>query len=168
MVFWDFVPGIPGRVFIYLPDCAEVMEFRSILIVLSPGMGTGDTPEEPDLTFIRGPELPEPPVRDVMVTLRAPYSTGWECWDGIIFVNDHDLFLHSGFCHPERFGIGDLFRIVTSPAMHLSGSGDHQALTFWAETHDYSICSGSLKTPPSGTREWLLPHPFSDQLTNTI
>lgn len=148
MVFWDFNPGIWGRVFCSLPDWAEVMDLCSVLVVLSPGVGTGDTPEEPDFTFIRGPELPEPPVRDIMVTLRAPYGTGRECWDGIIFVNNYDLFLHSGFCHFEGFGIGDIFRIVTSPAMHLSGSGDHQALTFWAETHDYSICSESLKTPP--------------------
>lgn len=148
MVFRDFVPGIRGRAFLSLPDWAEVIDLCSALVVLSPGVGTGNTPEEPDFTFIRGPELPEPPVRDVMVTLRAPYGTGRECWNGFIFVNDHDLFLDSGFCYLERFGIGDIFRIVTSPAMHLSGSGDHKALTFWAETHDYSICTGSLKTPP--------------------
>jgi len=148
MVFRDFSPLNMGRVFLSSPYLAEMMVFCSLLVVLSPGVGTGNTPEEPDFTFIRRPELPEPPVRDVMVTLRTPYSTGRECRDGIIFVDDHDLFFHSGFCHPERFGIGDLFRIVTSPAMHLSGSGDHQALTFWAETHDYSICTESLKTPP--------------------
>ncbi len=148
MVFWDCNPGIWGRVLLYLPDWAEVMVFCSDSVVLSPGMRTGNTPEESDFTFIRGPKLSEPPVRDVMVTLRASYSTGWECWNGVILINDHNLFLYSGFCHLERFGIGDLFRIVTSPAMHLSGSGDHQALTFWAETHDYTICTRSLKTPP--------------------
>lgn len=148
MVFRDFDPGICGRVFISLPDWAEVIDFCSDLVVLSPCVRTGNTPEEPDFTFIRGPKLPEPPVRNVMITLRASYSTGWECWDGIIFVNDHNLFFYSGFCHLERFRVGNLFRIVTSPAVHLSGSGDHKALTFWAETHDYTICTRSLKTPP--------------------
>lgn len=48
----------------------------SILIVLTPGVTTFDTPEEPDLAFIRRPQLAQPPEGEIMLALRAPDRDG--------------------------------------------------------------------------------------------
>ena len=111
--------------------------YDGILIILPPGMAAFGAAEKPDLALIRSPELPEPPVRQVVIAFGAPdreRGKGARC----IFLYDHNLPL-APLCRPDHLiAIADLPDIPAFPALELTCRRDHKVVAFGTE-HRYPM-----------------------------
>jgi hypothetical protein len=112
-------------------------QYDSSLIILPPGMAAFGTAEEPDLALIRSTQLPEPPVRQVMLAFGAPDREGGKGARGILLYDD-DLPL-APLCRPDHLIIiTDLPDIPAFPALELTCRGDHEVVAFGTE-HRYPM-----------------------------
>jgi hypothetical protein len=100
-------------------------------------MAAFGTAEEPDLALIRSTQLPEPPVRQVMLAFGAPDREGGKGARGILLYDD-DLPL-APLCRPDHLIIiADLPDIPAFPALQLTCRRDHEVVAFGTE-HRYAM-----------------------------
>ena len=108
----------------------------SNLIILPPGVLALAAPEEPDLGFIGGPQLAQPPEREIVPALGAPDRNGGERRDLLGIIDDGDLPL-APCPRPLQAAIrGEIPEEPALPALHLASGRDHQGLALGAEHLD--------------------------------
>jgi hypothetical protein len=129
----DTITGVTGPTF----HKNSVYKDDGILIILPPGVTAFGAAEKPDLAFIRSPELPEPPERQVVIAFGAPDRKGGKGARGILLY-DHNLPL-APLCRPDHLIIlTDLPDIPAFPALELTCRGDHEVVAFGTE-HRYPM-----------------------------
>lgn len=103
-------------------------------------MPAGSTSEKAHFTFIRRPELAEPPLGQVVLTFRAFYGDGGEGLDGCTVLDDDDLtFTHPDLFLHMRVTFIDFSHITAFAALQEPCGGDHETFTFRTE-HQNIIC----------------------------
>jgi len=90
------------------------------LIVLAPRMTAFGATEEPDLAFIGGTELAEPPYCEVVLALRTLDLDGRHGFFLPFLFHDHDFVLASAYLALHLVSHFDLPDITTFPALQLA------------------------------------------------
>jgi hypothetical protein len=101
---------------------------------------TFNTAEKPNFALVRGSQLPEPPLGDVVAAPRALHFGSRQGRDVFVTVDDGKHLLTPQACLLQSFVIPFHFPYKsTFSALQLAPRGDHQPLAMRAEHHPFII-----------------------------
>jgi len=146
ILFCNFVsPGkwtFPGRSWglrLRLAPAAVAFTYRDwpysqyYSVVLPPRVPALAAPEEPDLRFIGGTELAQPPEGRVVAALRAGDLQGGKGCDLLLVLDDGDGPPSPGLCRFGRIVVREITEKTALPALELAARRDHEAPALGAE-----------------------------------